>query len=140
MIRINDRIALDEAELVERFVRAGGPGGQHVNKTNTACELRFDVRRSPSLSEAVKHRLERLAGARLTQDGVIVIFADEHRSQQMNREAAQARLVALIRQAAVAPKTRRPTRPTLGSKIRRLEGKARRSGVKSTRGKPAPSD
>lgn len=140
MIRVTDRITLDEAELVERFVRAGGPGGQHANKTSTACELRFDVGRSPSLAEGVKTRLAKLAGTRLTQDGVIVLFADEHRSQQMNREAALARLLALIRKAAVAPKVRRPTRPTLGSKVRRLEGKARRSDVKSTRGKPVERD
>ena len=137
MIQITRHIALDEAELVERFVRASGPGGQHVNKTSSACELRFDVRRSPSLPGPVKARLEKLAGARLTQDGVIVLFADARRSQQLNREAALDRLVALIRQAAIAPKVRRPTRPTLGSKVRRLEGKARRSGVKSTRGKPS---
>ncbi len=140
MIQVTDCIALDEAELVERFVRASGPGGQHVNKTSSACELRFDVRSSPSLPGPVKRRLETLAGARLTQDGVIVLFADGHRSQQMNREEALARLVGLIRRAAVAPKVRRPTRPTLGSKVRRLEGKARRSGVKSLRGKPDDPD
>src|SRR5271155_3381001 len=98
------------AEISERAARASGPGGQHVNKTSTAIELRFDVRASPSLPEDVKARLEVLAGSRLTQDGVIVLFAQEHRSQELNRQAARERLMALLRQAAIRPKTRRPTR------------------------------
>ncbi len=140
MIRITDRISLEEDELVERFVRASGPGGQHVNKTSSACELRFDVRASPSLPDPVKARLERLAGSRLTTSGVIVIQADGYRSQLQNREDAQARLISLIQQAAIAPKRRRPTRPTLGSKLRRLEGKSIRSSVKSGRGRPSDHD
>lgn len=117
------------------MVRASGPGGQHVNKTSTAVELRFDVRRSV-LEPEVKARLERLAGARLTQDGVIVLLAQGSRSQEANRQEARSRLAALIRAALVRPKTRRPTRPTLASRLRRMDAKSRRSGVKSLRGKP----
>lgn len=137
---VSDAIALDEAELKESFVRASGPGGQHVNKASTAVELRFDVRNSPSLPDPVKARLERLAGARLTGEGVIVITADAHRSQQMNREAARERLFELIRRAAIAPKRRKPTRPTLASKKRRLDGKSIRSGLKRLRSKPVSHD
>ncbi|HEY0835976.1 MAG TPA: alternative ribosome rescue aminoacyl-tRNA hydrolase ArfB [Azospirillum sp.] len=137
MIHVTNRIALDESELHEEFVRASGPGGQHVNKTESAVQLRFDVRNSPSLSDDVKGRLMRLAGSRLTQDGVLILVADAHRSQMRNRMDAQERLVALIREAAVPPKPRRPTKPTFGSKQRRLEGKAKRSSVKRMRGKGA---
>ena len=140
MIRVTDLIALEDGELTERFVRASGPGGQHVNKTSTACELRFDVRGSQSLSGPIKARLEVIAGSRLTRDGVIVLFADGYRSQQMNREEALHRLLAMIRQAAISPKRRRPTRPTLGGKLRRLDGKARRGGIKTLRGKPNHHD
>jgi ribosome-associated protein len=136
MIPVTDAIALDEAELVERFIRASGPGGQHVNKTSSAIELRFDVRSSPSLPEDVRHRLERLAGARLTLDGVLVLFAQEHRSQELNRQAAIERLVALVRRATETPKPRKKTKPTYASKLRRLQGKASRSGVKAMRAKP----
>jgi ribosome-associated protein len=136
MIPVTDAIALDEAELVERFVRASGPGGQHVNKTSTAVELRFDVRGSAALPDDVKARLEALAGARLTQDGVIVLVSQGTRSQEMNRQEVRERLFALIRQAAIRPKPRRRTRPTLASKQRRLEAKARRARVKSMRGRP----
>ena len=129
-----------EGEIAERAARASGPGRQHVNKTSTAIELRFDVRGSPSVPEEVKARLEALAGSRLTQDGVLLIFAQEHRSQEMNRQAARERLVDLLRQAAVRPKTRRPTRPTLASKIRRLDSKTRRAGVKGMRGRPSHHD
>ena len=140
MIPITDRLAIDEDEVVERFVRASGPGGQHVNKTSTAVELRFDVRRSRNLPEDVKLRLEALAGSRLTQDGVIVIFAQTHSAQHRNREEAMGRLMALIRQAAVRRKPRRPTKPTYGSQLKRLQGKAIRSGLKSGRGKPIHHD
>jgi len=141
MIPVTTSIALDDSELEERFVLAGGPGGQNVNKVSSAVELRFDVRRSPNLPDPVRVRLERLAGRRLTKDGVLVLNANRFRDQVRNREDALERLLALIREAAAAPPPkRRPTKPTLGSKLRRLETKARRSGVKSLRGKPAPQD
>ncbi|NNM71092.1 alternative ribosome rescue aminoacyl-tRNA hydrolase ArfB [Enterovirga aerilata] len=134
MIHVTPSIVLDEAEISESFVRASGPGGQNVNKVSTAVELRFDAARSPALSEAVFHRLAALAGRRMTQDGVVVIEAQRFRSREQNRADALERLVALIRQAAVAQKPRRPTRPTLSSKVRRLEGKTRRATVKKLRG------
>ena len=133
MIRITDRISIEERELEERFVRASGPGGQNVNKLSTAVQLRFDVRRSPSLSADLRTRLERLAGRRLTRDGVLVIMAQRHRTQERNRQDALDRLVELIRQASVAPTPRRPTRPTRGSKERRLATKKNRSSIKSLR-------
>jgi ribosome-associated protein len=138
MIRINDHLSLDEGEISESFIRASGPGGQNVNKLATAVQLRFDVRHSPSLPHEVRARLERLAGKRLTRDGVLVITAQRHRTQERNREDALDRLVELVRAAAVRPTPRRPTRPTLGSKVRRLEGKKRRSDIKAGRqGKPS---
>ena len=137
MIEVTRSIALDESEIQERFVRASGPGGQHVNKTSSAVELRFDVRNSPSLPEDVKHRVERLAGQRLTSDGVIVIFAQTHSAQQLNRADALARLVDLVRKAAHVPKARKPTKPTRASKLRHLESKKRRGGVKALRGRPS---
>jgi ribosome-associated protein len=133
MIRVTDRISIDESELVESFVRSSGPGGQNVNKLSTAVQLRFDVRGSPSLPPDVRLRLERLAGRRLTREGVLVILAQRHRTQERNRADALARLLELIGQAAVAPTPRRPTKPTRGSKERRLERKKNRSGIKSLR-------
>jgi len=133
MIRITAAIALDESEITESFIRASGPGGQNVNKVATAVQLRFDARHSPSLPDWVRTRLERLAGRRLTNDGVIVIAADRYRSQARNREDALARLVALIQEAATPRVARRATRPTAGARERRLEGKTRRSGVKRLR-------
>lgn len=136
MLRITDRIAIEDWEITETFSRASGPGGQNVNKVETAVLLRFEAARSPNLPEAVKVRLRRLAGRRWTTDGAVIIQADGHRSQTRNREDARARLAALIRQATERPKPRIATRPTLGSKKRRLEAKTRRGSVKSLRGKP----
>ena len=136
MIRVTDQIALGEEEIEESFVRAAGPGGQNVNKLATAVQLRFDVRRSPALPEDVRARLERLAGRRLTTDGVLVLTAQRHRTQERNRADALERLLDLIRRAAVPPVPRRPTRPTRAAKQRRLAAKTRRSLLKSLRGPP----
>jgi ribosome-associated protein len=133
MIPIDDRISIDEGELEESFIRASGPGGQNVNKLSTAVQLRFDVRHSPSLPGDVRARLERLAGRRLTREGVLIITAQRHRTQERNREDARERLVELIRQAAVQPVRRRPTRPTRASRERRIETKKRRSTIKTLR-------
>jgi ribosome-associated protein len=134
MIRVTPEIDIDEREIDEQFVRASGPGGQNVNKLSTAVQLRFDVRRSPSLPGEVRTRLERLAGSRLTRDGVLVIVAQRHRTQGRNRQDALDRLIDLIRSAAVRPIKRRPTKPTRASRERRIEGKKRRAGVKRLRG------
>ena len=131
---------IPESELEFRFFRAGGPGGQNVNKVATALQMRFDVRNSPSLTEPVKARLMKLAGSRLTLDGVIVITAVRFRTQERNRADAMGRLQAMVDKASVAPVHRVPTRPTRASKERRLEGKAKRSTIKSGRGKPGLSD
>ncbi|MDR3436895.1 alternative ribosome rescue aminoacyl-tRNA hydrolase ArfB [Telmatospirillum sp.] len=137
MIPITSWISLDENEVEFTFVRASGPGGQNVNKVSSAVQMRFDVRQSPSLPQAVRDRLERLSGRRLTQDGVLVISAQRFRSQEQNRADALERLIVLIREASIAPVYRRPTRPTLGSKRRRLEAKGHRSTTKSLRGRPS---
>jgi len=136
-LEVSATIRLGAEELQERFIQAGGPGGQNVNKVASAVELRFDVARSPSLPEAVRQRLLRLAGRRLTREGVLVIQARRHRTQEANRRDALERLMTLIREAAVPPKPRRRTRPTKASKERRIEGKKTRSGVKRMRQKPA---
>ena len=138
MIYVTDAIGLDEGEIEIRQVKASGPGGQHVNKTSSAIELRFDVAASPSLTPEVKARLTKVAGSRMTQEGELLIFAQSHRSQEMNRQDAIGRLIALIQRAAEAPKPRKKTRPTKASKERRLAAKLRRSGVKSMRGRPPP--
>jgi ribosome-associated protein len=138
MIRVTPSIGIAEHELEERFIRASGPGGQNVNKLASAVQLRFDVRRSPSLPEDIRTRLERLAGKRLTREGVLVINAERHRTQERNRQDARARLIELIRRAAVAPRPRRATKPTAASRERRLDSKKRRAAIKGLRrGKPA---
>jgi len=133
MIRINAQIELDEREIQEDFVRASGPGGQNVNKVSTAVQLRFDVVRSPSLPEPVRERLIALAGRRLTQEGVLILSAERYRSQRRNRDDALERLIELIREACEVDKPRRPTRPTLASKKRRLDSKQRRGETKKLR-------
>jgi ribosome-associated protein len=134
MLRITDRISINDSELDESFIRASGPGGQNVNKLATAVQLRFDVRHSPSLPNDVRARLERLAGRRLTLEGVLVITAQRHRTQERNRQDALDRLIDLIRRASIAPTPRRPTRPTKASRERRLQGKKRRATIKGLRG------
>jgi ribosome-associated protein len=140
MIRVTAAITLADDEIEERFMRSPGPGGMNVNKVETAVQVRFDAGNSPALSAAVFRRLKTLAGRRMTLDGVLVLTANNFRSQDRNRKDAIERLVALIRDAAVPPKPRRATRPTLGSKRRRLESKRQRANVKKDRGRPGPDD
>jgi len=137
MIKVTKTIAIPERELQEEFVRASGPGGQNVNKVSTAVKLRFDAAHSPSLPEGVRDRLIRLAGRRMTEEGVIIIDARRFRSQERNRQDARERLVALIRKAAQRPKPRRKTHPTAASKERRLEEKRRRGHMKRIRRPPS---
>ena len=134
MLKITDQISLDERELEERFVRASGPGGQNVNKVSTAVELRFDVVGSPSLPEGVRVRLARLAGRRLSDEGILVIRADRFRTQERNREDARERLAELIRRATIVPKRRVATKPSRASKERRRDDKKKRGRVKRLRG------
>ena len=140
MIEITPRLSLNEDELEISFIRASGPGGQNVNKVSTAVQMRFDARRSPSLPNDVSVRLQKLAGSKLTSEGVIVITANRHRTQEANKRDAIERLVELIAKCAVAPVKRRATKPTQAAKEERLQTKARRSGVKSMRGKPGAHD
>ena len=135
MLSVTHTIHLEDSELVFTFLRAPGPGGQNVNKTESAVQLRFDARASPSLPPEVYARLRPFAGRRMTTDGVIVITANRFRSQPRNRDDALARLVEMIRKAAIPPKRRRATKPSRASKRRRLEGKRKRSELKKTRGR-----
>ena len=140
MLRINRQIALDESEITFSYIRAGGPGGQNVNKVASAAQLRFDAMASAALSDDVRARLLQLAGQAATKEGVIVITARRHRSQDMNREDALQRLIGLIERACHRPKPRRATRPSAAARRRRVEGKERRAGVKRMRARVRGED
>ncbi len=135
MIVINSQISIDEDEIEESFIRSSGPGGQNVNKVETSVQIRFDARNCPTIPQAVYTRLRKLAGQRMTKDGIVVLTASAYRSQDRNRKAARDRLVELLRKAAISPKTRRATRPTYSSKLKRLESKQKRGKIKKSRGK-----
>ena len=135
LIPITRAIAIDSDEIEESFTRSGGAGGQHVNTTDSAVQLRFDVRHSPNLPEAVKIRLETLAGSRLTRDGVLILRSEGARSQALNRQEVRERLFDLIREATFVPKKRKATKPSKAAKAKRMDGKAKRSAIKSTRGR-----
>lgn len=139
-MRITDELVIDEAEIEERFIRASGPGGQHVNTTDSAVQLRFDVEACSRLTPEVKARLKRLAGSRLTKEGVLVIRADTQRARERNRIDARSRLKALIERALVAPKPRKKSRPSLAAVRRTKEAKARISAKKASRKKPGAED
>ena len=140
MLRVNDRISIPDTELIERFIRSSGPGGQNVNKVSTAVQLTFDAGSSPSLSADVRHRLIAVAGSRASDSGVILITAQRHRTRERNRADARDRLRSLVLAAATPRKQRRPTRPKAGARERRLAGKRRRSGIKENRRRPDPAD
>ena len=139
MLDITPELSIDESEIEEKFIRASGPGGQNVNKVSTAIQLRFDVLHSPSLPDAVRERLLRLAGKRISGDGVLTIEASRFRTQEQNRQDARQRLAALIQKATETPKPRRPTQPSLAARQRRLENKRRRGAIKHLR-RTSPED
>ncbi len=140
MIRVTDSISLSEHEIEEHFIRAPGPGGQHVNKVASAVQLRFDAANSPALSESVFQRLTVLAGSRMTRDGVIVLTAKRFRSQERNRQDALQRLIILIQAAASSPKRRQPTKPSRASRQKIAEGKRRHASLKRQRSKPSADE